>query len=258
MWQIPEQIRNRLGAHVGRQRPMVAEEHLLLVLHSPPRPEDHARIGRFFWRAPDGTWSSKDLGGGIASLNKHLDEYEDLITALNRQEEEAKTADDYFQVLEQLTPIHRSARNQCEVIQEARKMCPNYHDVIDVRDRAYAIQRSAELLFNGTKNALDFTVAKRAEEQSQASEQMAISAHRLNLLVAFFFPIATLAAILSVDFETLARILRINVEFLETKGPMIFAGFVLLGIVLGVILTKFIKRPFQKKLRQSQDRKDIH
>jgi len=159
------------------------------VLHAPPKPEDDLRVGRFFWRKPDGIWKSKERGSGIGSLNKHLDEYEDLIATLDKQEEEAKTADAYFEVLERLTPIHRAARNLHQVLQESRKMCPDYRDIIDVRDRAYAIERMADLLFSGTKNALAFAVAKRAEEQAHASQRMAAAAHRLNILAAFFFPI---------------------------------------------------------------------
>ena len=103
-WSIPQEIRIRLGSSVGRQRPMLADGHLLLVTHAPPKPEDHGRVGRLFWRSPHGAWTSNELGDGIAALNKHLDEYEDRIAALDRQEEEAKTADAYFEIMEQLTP----------------------------------------------------------------------------------------------------------------------------------------------------------
>jgi len=47
-WQVPQEFRTRLGANVGRQRPMLADGHLLLVLHAPPKPEDQVRVGRFF------------------------------------------------------------------------------------------------------------------------------------------------------------------------------------------------------------------
>ena len=64
-WQLPAAIRSRLGKCVGRQRPMAADGHLLLVLHAPPKPEAAEREGRFFWRNPQGEWTSKDLGSGI-------------------------------------------------------------------------------------------------------------------------------------------------------------------------------------------------
>ena len=124
-WQVPAAIRNRLGNLVGRQRAMAADGHLLLVLHAPPKPDDSERTGRFFWRNPQGEWLSKDLGSGIRSLAAHIDEFEDAISKLDRLEEQATTVDEYFRVLEHLTPLHRSARNLYQVLQEARQLCPN-------------------------------------------------------------------------------------------------------------------------------------
>ena len=124
-------------------------------------------------------------------------------------------------------------------------MCPDYRDIIDLRDRAYAIERTADLLFSGTKNSLDFTVAKRAEEQAHASQRMAAAAHRLNILAAFFFPIITLTAIFGVDFATVAAIFGIDLEFVVPKGPvlLVFMGVILCGLLAGGILTSFVNRP---------------
>jgi hypothetical protein len=217
---------------------------LLLVLHAPPKTEERGRTGRFFWRSPDGTWTSNELGNGIAALNKHLDGYEDLLTALGRQEEAAKTADDYFAVLERLAPVHRAARNLHRVLQEARKMLPDYRDIIDARDRSYSIERLAELLYDGTKNSLDFLVAKRAEEEAQASQRMATASHRLNILAAIFFPIVTLTGILGLDLATMAALFRLDVETMLSKGlvPLIFLGLLLVGLITGLILAGIVTR----------------
>lgn len=239
-WQIPLEIRSRLGTSVGRQRSMQADGHLLLVTHSPPRPEDHVRAFRLFWRAPDGTWKSTEPGNGMNSLENLLGEYEDRIAALDSYEQDAKTADAYFNVLEELTPIHRATRNLYQVLQDARKMCPEYLDLIDLRNRAYAIDRTAELLLSGTQNALDVTVAKRAEEQARTSHQMATAAHRLNILAAFFFPIITVTAIVGID---LARVgSTLGFEVADRFLPFVFAGVILVGFVAGAILTHFINR----------------
>ena len=63
-WNVPAEIIDRLGKQVGRQRTMVAEKHLLIILHAPPSPEDMYRKGRFFWREPDSNWHSSELKGG--------------------------------------------------------------------------------------------------------------------------------------------------------------------------------------------------
>ena len=244
-WQVPQVFRDRLGASAGRQRCMLADGHLLLVTHAPPKPEDNARVGRFFWRDPDGDWKSNELGTGFGSLKKHLDEYEDLIARLDRREEQANTTDDYFAVLERLTPVHRAARNLHQVLQEARKACPDYRDLIDLRDRAYAIERTADLLFEGTNNELQFAVARRAEEQAQASQQMAAAAHRLNILAAIFFPIITLTAIFGVDLATMAAVFGFDIHAVRTPERMGFLlpGLILLSLIAGGILTRIIRRP---------------
>ncbi len=255
-WQVPKEFRDRLGKTVGRQRPMVAEKNLLLALHAPPKTEDTVRIGRFFWRSPDGTWKSNDLGSGIAALGRQLDEYGDLVAALDRQEENAKTADDYFAVLERLTPLLRAARNQHQVLQEARKECPEYRDIIDVRDRAYAIERSTELLYSETKNSLDLVVAKRAEEQAQAGRRMAESSHRLNILAAVFLPIVAITAILGIDLATLAVILGQKPESFTSGGvvPIMFIGMVIVALAFGAVLTVIVVRLPRSQQRDNFDR----
>jgi hypothetical protein len=237
-WQIPDTIRNRLGSQVGRQRAMFHEGHLLLVLHAPPKSQDAQRQGRFFWRNPQGEWASKDLGVGIRALARHIEEYEEIIARLDREEEHATTADKYFQVLESLAPVYRAARNMHHVLQEARKLCPADPDIINMRDRAYVIERNAELLYGETKNALDFAVVKRAEEQAQSTRHMAIASHRLNMLVAFFFPIATLTAVFGVNLEH---------GFEHEHAPYLFLGTIAVGLVLGLMLTAFVGRCHRDK-----------
>ncbi|MHB8866888.1 MAG: hypothetical protein ACYC6N_31380 [Pirellulaceae bacterium] len=232
-WQIPAAIRNRLGNLVGRQRTMTADGHLLLVLHAPPKPDNAERVGRFFWRNPQGEWLSKDMGSGIHALAAHIDEYEDAIGKLDRVEEQATTVDDYFRVLEYLAPVQRSARHMYQVLQEARELCPDDREILNMRDRAYTIERNAELLFHETQNSLDFRMAKQAETQSRASQHMVVAAHRLNMLVAFFFPIATLTTIFGVN-------LRHGYE--EQYVPNLFLGMILAGLFMGLVLSLFVAR----------------
>ena len=110
-WETPQKFRERLGAKVGRQRAMFADGHLLLVLHAPPKPDDRERVARLFWRSPSGDWISNAFGKGKAALARHVDEYADIIDHLDREEEAAKSADEFFAILERLTPVHRAARN---------------------------------------------------------------------------------------------------------------------------------------------------
>jgi hypothetical protein len=233
LWKVPQVFRDRMGEQVGRQRSMVADGHLLLVLHAPPKPNENQRHGRFFWRDADGQWTSKDRGTGLNALSKHLEDYEELIAALDRLEEKATTSGEYFAILEQLAPVQRAATNLHHVLQEAREQCPDIRELINLRDRAYGIERTAELLLAEVKNALDVAVAKRAEEQAASSHHMSVSAHRLNLLAAFFFPIATLMAIFGAN-------LRHGWE--DTWPPIPMLIVIGLGLTFGGILTAFVTR----------------
>ncbi len=243
-WQVPQQFRDRLGSHVGRQRAMQADGHLLLVLHAPPSPQDPQRVGRFFWRDEGGTWASNELGGGIAALHKHLDEYESMLSKVDQQEEKSRAADDYFDVLDRLAPLRRAAINLHTVLQNARKMVPDDRELIDARDRAYALERTAELLTTETKNSLELTVARQAEEQAAASQRMAFASHRLNILAAIFFPIATIVAIFGIDLDTLSAVIGQDRKGLVSDGRLspLMLGLIVGGLALGVVIAIIINR----------------
>jgi hypothetical protein len=231
VWEVPTEFRNRLGATVGRQRAMAADGHLLLVLHAPPKPDEQQRQARFLWRKPDGTWLSNDLGGGPQAVGRHLEQFAKAIQECDVLEQQANRAEDYLEVLERLAPLQRSARNLHDVLQEARRLFPDDRDLINFRDRAYEIERTAELQQTETKYALDLLVAKRAEEQAKSSRRMAVSSHRLNLLAAFFFPLAALSGLLGVN---LAH------GFENYRPPLPFLAFVAVSLICGLVLASFV------------------
>jgi len=243
VWEVPQEFRDRLSSLAGRQRAMSCDGHLLLVLHAPPDPEDITRVARYFWRKPDGTWNSDEFGSGTKALGRHLDQYAERINEYDEQEERAVDAEGRFRVLELLAPVHRASRHLHQVLQEARKMCGQDRDLIGWRDRAYEIERTAELLYSEARNSLDFSIAQRAEEQTKSSYQMALSAHRLNLLAAFFFPIATLATLFGAN-------LTHGLE--SVTSPIPFMGLLLTGLVAGVILTSFVTRNSSNRTTRSK------
>jgi hypothetical protein len=237
-WELPTAIRERLGDDVGRQRAMVDTGHLLLVLHAPPQPDQDERVGRFYWRKPDGTWTPKGMTHGQLALGELLAEYEREIDDIDQAEDIAGNATEYFTVLTALNPLVRATRNLHDALQEARQAVPKDRQLIVLRDRAYNLSRRAELLYNDAKAALDFAIAKRGEEQAAASEQMAVASHRLNLLVAFFFPLATLCAIFGME-------LRHGFEQYDPPGPLI--AILGIGLMLGLVLMLFMTRPTKRE-----------
>jgi hypothetical protein len=235
-WEVPAEFRDRLGEQAGRQRVMSAEGHLLVILHAPPAHDTAKRDGRYFWRDPSGRWSPSGKSPGQPGLGELLIEYERKLDDLQRDEDAAKTARDYFDLLNRLNPLVRTTRNLHAALQAAREAAPEDRQLLVWRDRAYAIERSAELLHNDAKNALDFAVAQRAEEEAELTRGVEAAGHRLNVMVAFFFPLATLAAFFGME-------LRNGLEPWDEKyAPLPVLGILGVGLLLGGLLTLFITR----------------
>jgi hypothetical protein len=236
-WDVPAKLRARLGTTAGRQRVLEGDGHLVLVLHAPPGADETGRRGRFFWRAPDGTWRAAPKAERAANIDAQLNDYRAAIEQLERAEDEAQDARAYFELLDRLAPLTRAARNMYETLQQAREAIPNDRQLIVARDQAYELTRRADLLYADAKNALDFAVAWQAEQQAESSHRMAVATHRLNMLVAFFFPIATLSTIFGVEMNHGLR------KWDELSGPLPFLAVMAIGLICGVLLTGFIARP---------------
>jgi Mg2+ and Co2+ transporter CorA len=199
-WELPDAIRRRLGETVGRQRLMDEDGHLLLLLHEPPSAEDdERRKAVLFWRLPDGQWKSTPPGEGLQALDGHLEAYRARIHRLDEEVEEAEHAKDYFAVMRHMHPLQRSTRSLLEVLQEAREARPNESRLISFRDHASDLERAIELVAADARAGMDYTLARNATEQAQAAMAANREARRLNRLVAFFFPMATLAAIFGMN-----------------------------------------------------------
>lgn len=223
---------------------MEAGGHLLVVLHEPPEAEEIERAGRIFWRDDNGNWMPQAMRHGAHSLGEIIDEYDKAIDKLDEREDRADTAEDYFDILKDLSPLVRAANNLHNTLQKAREAAPEDRELISLRDAAYAMARRVELLANDTRHALDYRIARRAEEQAQHSERMAAASHRLNLLVAFFFPIATLTGIFGMNLHNPLE------ELSERMGAMFMVGVLLLGLVLGGALTAFVTLPPKRRKRK--------
>ena len=233
-WSVPALFHARLGDEVGRQRLMASEGHLLLVLHAPPSADEDERSGRFFWRDTEGMWRASIQGSGVAAMVDHLSEFEGLLEALEDRESKATRAREYFEVLRELTPLHRAARNLHSVLQKAREAMNEDSRIIRWRDEAYSIERTAELLLGETRHGLDFVTAMRAEEQAVEAHNMAEAGHRLNVLAALFFPLATIASLLGMNVPT-------GLE--DSPAPWTFIGVLVVGGIIGVGLKVALDAP---------------
>lgn len=199
-WDLPEAVLRRLGETVGKQRLMNEDGHLLLLLHQLPRVEDdEVRTAVVVWRNPAGEWKSAPAGGGLGGLEAHLAAYRTKIHELDEAVDVAKSARAYFDIMRLVHPLQRSTRNLFEVLQATRQALPDDARVINLRDQAADAERAIELIAADAKAGMDFTLAESSSQQALAAEVANSEARRLNRLVAFFFPLATLVAVFGMN-----------------------------------------------------------
>ena len=148
---------------------------------------------------------------------------------------QADGSKDYFRLLEELEPLVRATRNLHGALEQARDV----HELINWRDEAYSLVRRVELLQGDAKIALDFEIARQAETQAEASHQMAISAHRLNVLTTFF-PLATLSALFGMQFKHGME------DWDNAHQPILIIGVLVAGLLAGSALTLLITRPAKR------------
>jgi hypothetical protein len=222
---------------------MLEDGQLLLVLHAPPGADETDRRGRFFWRDSAGTWRTAPKAERVSNLEEHVNDYRIAISRLEEAEEDANDARDYFELIDRVTPLSRATRNMYDALQEARDTMRDDRNLIVTRDQAYDLHRRSDLLYADAKNGLDFAVAWQAEQQAESSYQMSVATHRLNLLVAFFFPIATLTAIFGAN-------LRHGLEsWDQLYAPLPLVAAIAGGLLCGIILTGFIARRARRPKR---------
>ena len=233
LWELPEEIKERFGERsAGKQRAMLADGHLLLVLHKAPTRGQQRRHGIFFWRKPSGEWESSGKMDGLRGLRKHIDAYSKAEDRFSEEYEQAKTAEDYFRILEEMAPLHHAARNLHATLQAAREGIPDDRDIIDLRDWAYELERTLDLLYADAKNALDFHIAKKAEDQARLSLRSIQTANRLNILAAIFFPLTAISSVFGMNLRS----------GLEGPSSAMFWFVFLIGIALGFVTREWVSK----------------
>lgn len=230
-WEVPEAIRNRFGERAGRQRLMLHEQHAVLVLHLPPKADDHARTAVLFWRHPSGDWRASTGGKGFAALHEHVQTYAKTIGALDERLTKATSAEEYYRVFTEIVPLCRAAHHLHHVLQQLREAFRDDNRLITLRDDAYDVEREADLLLEEARHAMDYAIARRSEDEARHSLSLATASHRLNVLAALFLPITALAAVFGMSLNS----------GLEGRYEVVaFWAIVATGFVLGVITTSAV------------------
>jgi hypothetical protein len=230
-WNIPESIRLRLGQFTyGRQRAIVEEGHLLLVLHKPPGPDDNKREGVLFWRNPAGDWQFNRGSPGSGALKRHVQVYGEIEIRLTRDYESAADTGALFDLLEALMPLVRAARNMHTALQKARDAFRTDLFLLETRDQAYEVERNLDLLLEDVRNEIQERTARKAEEQTRYSEAALRASHRLNMLAAMFFPLTALTSVFGMN----------TASGFNRDSPAVFWVVFICGLSLGFFIMSWV------------------
>ncbi len=223
-WEVPAEIRSRLGERGGRQRMMSEDEHLLIILHKIPEAGNPDRVSVFFWRNPKGEWRATERGSGASALKECFEDWKKIVDDLEDMMQQPSSSETYFFVVQRTTPLLRSIRNSHRTLQEARETVPDDRALLLARDTAGELERTIELLHTDAQHGLEFMVAKQAEEQAKQAHELVITSHRLNLLVALFLPLTAIASVFGMN---LAHGLE------NWNAPWMFWGTLALSLIVG-------------------------
>jgi hypothetical protein len=243
-WNLPDAIRTRLGqATYGRQRTLVEEGHMLVVLHKPPGPDDAAREGVLFWRNPAGDWQFSRGGPGPGGLKRHVQSYAEIEARLTQEYEGATDLGQLFNLLEALVPLTRSARNMHLALQAAREAVKGDTTLIELRDQAYEVERSFDLLIEDVRNAIQYRTAREAEEQASLARAALQASHRLNVLAALFFPLTAIASLFGMNFG----------QGIDERIPPMFWVVLATGVVFGLLVRGWVTASPKPKVAAPKD-----
>lgn len=231
-WAVPAIFRRRLGTRAGRQRAMVADGHLLLVLNELPQPGGFRRGSALFWRDPQGKWRSTLSVEGLRALQRLVESYAQTAQGLEeRLDKEEDSAALLHEVVSRCVPLARSARNLHHALQEARQAIDD-PELINLRDLAGEAERTLELVREDAKVGLEFLLARKSEVQAEQATRIAAAGHRLNLLAAIFLPVTALGAIFGMNLH----------HGFEGAGPVLFWFITVLAGVAGGLLLGWMRR----------------
>ncbi len=234
-WTLPPEIESRLSEDsYGPQRAIYEADHLLLILHKLPTEDDLRREPILFLLTPDNKLLCNGRPNGTTRLNRLIEDYRSRWETLENRYKLDSDAADLFDLTEATTPLKRSSANMANAIQQARELSKDYRYFIGVRDAAMDVSRAFEILLSDLRSALDFRIAKKAEEQYARSEEIAAAQHKLNVLAGFTFPVMAFATLLGMNLS----------HGFEKQSPLIFWGILGIGVLIGIFVRSWIlKKP---------------
>jgi hypothetical protein len=228
---LPTAIEARLSERsYGRQRAICEDEHVLVILHAPPRDGSLERETVLVLRRPDGALVADDGSDGAERLRRLVTDWRTHHDACDKEYDDAESAEQLFRLLERLAPLNRASTNLAAALQAARDGAREDKFLIGMRDEGYEISRAFDLLVVDAKLKLDYRIAKNAEEQSANAQAIATAQHKLNVLAAITFPIMALATVLGMNLT----------HGLENRPESLFFAVLALGVTIGLFVKRWV------------------
>jgi len=255
IWDLPFEIRRQLSGHAGRQRTIIADDNLLIVLRQVPAGKSEFGDTVSFWKDREHQWHFSERGGGLSALERLVQDYDDRVAALEESLAGAEDSEARFQTLDEVTPVLRAVRGLCDALGKAREWSDQHVDSTRsapsqtpkratsdkneelpepsklhvLFDHASEISRSAEFLKSDIEGAIRFAHARQQEIQSHYVRQQSQAAHRLNILAATFLPVATISSVFGMNLAS-------GLE----KSSFLFWIVLLLATVVGAWIGFFV------------------
>ena len=223
-WELPQAIEDRLGVYTyGNQRTIFEENHLLIILHDLPKFQKKETEPQIFLVKPDLSFWYNGYENGKFGMNALLESYKKIYDELDEKASEAKTAKDFFVILEKLLPLTRKVKLLAKTLQTAREQVPNFSDMIAFRDWGAELQQGFDVLLADCKLSLDFRVAQQTEQQVIDTNASIKAQNKLNLMASFTFPIMAVSTIFGMNLA----------NGLENMTPIYFWGVCAIGVGVG-------------------------
>lgn len=226
-FEVPPALAPHLSRSVGRQRVLSHEGTVLIILHRPPIDDHWKREGVFLLKSPDGSWKCR----GERTPKVFLESYRNAARGFDEEFEGTLKVSELFELLDRLVPLRRAARNVHAVLVEAGKVVPDDAELTEWINFAYETERGLDLVYEDIRNAIDAHLARVEEAQMELSKQSLIATDRLNLLVALFLPLATLASVLGMNLS----------HGLNPHDPLVFYGVTAAGCLLGLGVLRYVR-----------------
>ena len=135
-----------------------------------------------------------------------------------------------------------------QALQAAREAIKGDTFLIEIRDLAYEIARNVELLLEDVRNAIQYRMAREAEEQARLGKEALSASHRLNILAALFFPLTAIASLFGMNLA----------HGLDEKSPVMFWLIFVAGAGMGFAMKGWVlaKPPARNRTRPPRRSRD--